>query len=144
MFTLIFQSKFPYLPRATFWTRESEPGGVNRAINQKISPFRPPQPWWRIDGSAAAAVQSSAPLPPRIKANTPPGHDVAISPSASLRTRPSACLFPTARFRRETGWSTSHSCFGCLPPKLQTRRHSSPRLILIVSSRDEEGKVRNC
>jgi hypothetical protein len=33
---------------------------------------------------------------------------VVISPPASLRTSPSACLFPTARFHGEAGWSTSH------------------------------------
>ena len=94
------------------------------------------------DGTAAAAVQSSAPLPPRINANTPPGHDTAILPSASLRTRPSACLFPTARFRGRRADQRATSCFGCLPRSC-TRRHSSLRSISIVLSCGDDGKVSN-
>jgi hypothetical protein len=45
---------------------------------------------------------------------------------------------------REAGWSTSHFLLRMHPPKLQTRRHSSPRSISIVSSRGDKGKVRNC
>jgi hypothetical protein len=66
---------------------------------------------------------------------------VAISPPASLRTRPSACLFPTPRFRERRADQRATSCFGCLRPKLQTRRHSSLISILILLSRGNEGKV---
>ena len=97
------------------------------------------------DSSAAAVAQSSALLPPRINANTPSGRDPAISPAVSLPMRPSARPFPTGRFppgRRADQQATS--CFVCPPPKLQAPPHSSHRLISIVSSRGDKGKVRNC
>jgi hypothetical protein len=59
---------------------------------------------------------------------------LCLSPDTSLRVSVSHRLIS-----QEAGWSTSHFLLRMPPPKLQTRRHCSPRSISIVSSCDDRG-----